>query len=437
MKDRFTLVLLFVSLWVFLVIFQKLIPIESNLVILFSFMVAYTLYTNAAFKHQRRKYKKNPPKLDTSYKPFVSILIPGHNEELVFVDTVQNILNLDYANYEIILIDDRSTDNTADVIKQLEKNYPDKIRAVIREMSAFPGKSAVLNDVLLMSKGDVICVFDADARIKPGFLNKLLPYLAPEDVGAVQARKIINNKHINFLTRCQNNEYSLDCHFQLGRDSIKGAVELRGNGQLIKKEALLDVNGWNNYSVTDDLDLSTKLHLKRWDVRYCIDAEVYEEGVTRFIPLLKQRRRWVEGSIRRYLDYFMDVLFSKDISLRVSFDMWAYIVEFVLPIWLFLEWSIQSFKFIKGYEHNILSSSIVLVGLCLFFLSGLVYSLRKYDNLSLVQAIKQSIETCFYLVIVWTPLVTIIALKILFMKRTMDWGKTSHGLEVEKQLETA
>jgi len=111
----------------------------------------------------------------------------------------------------------------------LEIKY-DKVTALIREKDAFPGKSAVLNDALLLAKGEAVLVFDADARISPDFLSKLIPNLEPEDVGAVQARKVIINKDYNFLTRCQNNEMTLDTHFQVGRDSIKGAVELRWNG---------------------------------------------------------------------------------------------------------------------------------------------------------------------------------------------------------------
>jgi 1,2-diacylglycerol 3-beta-glucosyltransferase len=397
-------------------------------------MVIYAGLLQAAQYHQKRKFKKSPPKLDTGYEPFVSILIPAHNEENVIENTVLNILSLDYDKYEIIVVDDRSTDKTSIILRELNKKYPEKVKYFIREEKAFPGKSAVLNEAFKISTGEIICVFDADARIQSGFLRKILPYLSDSEIGAVQARKVIINKDTNLLTRCQNNEYALDTHFQHGRDSIKGAVELRGNGQLIKREALIDVNGWNNFTITDDLDLSTRLHLKNWDIRFCIDTEVYEEGVTRFIPLLKQRRRWVEGSIRRYLDYFTQVLCSKDIPLRVSVDMWAYVSEFVLPVWLVSEWFIQGIKFIRGVEDNILSSLTVIFAVCIFFISGLVYGLRKYSKLTYWQAIKQAIETGIYMVIIWTPLVSFIVIKIILLKRTMDWGKTYHGIEMETKL---
>lgn len=428
MKDRITLAVLILLLWILLIIFQKYTPVKSSIFIIFGFIAIYAVLLHAAQHHQKRKSKKIPPKLDMSYEPFVSILIPAHNEASVIENTILNILSLDYNNYEIIAIDDRSTDETAITLNSLAKKYPDKVKCLIRNKNAFPGKSAVLNEALELSKGEVICVFDADARINHDFLKKILPYLADFDTGAVQARKIITNKNINFLTRCQNNEYTLDTHFQRGRDSIRGAVELRGNGQLIKKEALIDVKGWNNFTITDDLDLSTRLHLKNWDIRFCTDTEVYEEGIISLPSLLRQRRRWVEGSIRRYLDYFIEVFFSKDISLRVSLDMWAYISEFVFPVWLLSEWTIQGIKIIRGGGHNMLSSLAIIPAICLFFISGLVYSLRKYDKSSFLQAIIQSMETGIYMIFIWTPIVSFIIFKIIFLKRTMDWGKTVHGV---------
>ena len=427
MIERIVLLLIIVSLWVFLFIFQNYMSTFWAIIFLCAFMLSYVVYMQIALKHRKRKLKKNPPELNYNYKPFVSVMIPAHNEQDVIGNTVERVLKMNYEKYEVIVIDDRSDDNTAEVIRGLEQKY-EKVKAMVRDKDAFPGKSAVLNDAMEIAKGEAILVFDADAVMDENFLTNLVPHLEKDDVGAVQARKVVLNRNENFLTRCQDNEYALDTHFQVGRDAVKGAVELRGNGELIKREALTDINGWNNYTITDDLDMSTRLHIKGWDVRFCPDVCVYEEAVLKFIPLMKQRRRWIEGSIRRYLEHFAGVLFSKDMSLRVSIDMIAYITQFLLPFWMISEICFQAFKFVKGSPNCVLSSITVSVAVCVFFIIGLIYSSRKYIKLSRWDSIVQSVQTGVYLTGIWFPVVVLIVFKIIFQKKTMDWGKTTHGV---------
>ena len=434
MKERILLFTIVFGLGVFIYIFQSYFNTVWGLALLCVLMSIYVIFLNLSYKLKKRKLAKYPQIINEDYKPFVTIMIPAHNEEGVISNTVQNILQLDYENFDIIVIDDRSTDNTASVIKDLELKY-DKVTALIREKDAFPGKSAVLNDAYKIAKGDAILVFDADATVEPDFLKKMVPNLEPKDVGAVQARKVIRNKDVNILTRCQNNEYTMDAHLQVGRDSVKGAVELRGNGELIKREAIDDIGGWNNYTLVDDLDMSTRLHIKGWDIRFCLDAVVYEEGIIYLKPLYRQRRRWLEGTIRRYLENFGNILFSKDMSLRAGLDMMAYISEFIMPGWFLMEIFIRCFKILfKQAPTQMLYSSIFvgcIIGLGFFL--GVRYALRRYDFMPRFDAAFEAFFTSVYLFLVWFPLVIYIGLKIMFTKKDMNWGKTAHGLVQEEE----
>ena len=230
MKERLILFVIVFGLGVFIYIFQSYFNTVWGLAFLCSLMAVYLIFSTIAYQYKKRRLQKYPQIINEDYKPFVSIMIPAHDEEAVIADTVKNVLALDYDKFEVIVIDDRSSDNTASVIKDLENKY-DKVFALVREKGSFPGKSAVLNDALKLAKGEAILVFDADATVEPDFLKKLVAQLEPKDVGAVQARKVIRNKDFNWITRCQSNEYSIDVHCQLSRDSVKGAVELRGNGE--------------------------------------------------------------------------------------------------------------------------------------------------------------------------------------------------------------
>lgn len=437
MRERILLFIILSCLGVFLYVFQNYVNTIVGFVILCVCMVTYGLYSIAATKYQKRKLKKHPPVVNEDYKPYVSVLIPAHNEEFVIANTVENILKMTYPSFEVIVIDDRSTDGTAEVIRGLEGKY-ENVKTLIRQQSAFPGKSAVLNDAFKLAKGEAILVFDADATVEPDFLNRLIPKLEPADVGAVQARKIIRNKDVNFLTRCQNNEYTLDTYLQVGRDAVKGAVELRGNGELIKRQALEDIDGWNNYTITDDLDMSTRLHIKGWDVRFCPDAIVYEEGIISIKPLFRQRRRWLEGTIRRYLEYFFEAMKSKKMSLRARLDMAIYITQFIMPLWFMMEVFFRVVKLltdkIDPYSlHNVLWSSLVVSSVVgLGFIFAIRYSLRKYDHIKRMSALKQALETTVYFLIIWFPMELFICGKILFCKKDLNWGKTAHGLMAEE-----
>lgn len=204
------------------------------------------------------------------------------------------------------------------------------------------------NEALALCKGDVMAVFDADASVAPDFLTKILPCLAPENVGAVQAQKRMYEYQKGFLVDCQDTEYALDSYFQVSRDLIGGAVELRGNGQLVKRQALVDVGGWNNKAITDDLDLSMRLLVNNWDITFSPDTVVWEEAVPTLKGLLRQRRRWAEGSIRRYLDYIFPLNSPTRLSLVERLDTLVFTVYFVVPALMLLEAGSEIINLVTG-----------------------------------------------------------------------------------------
>lgn len=114
-------------------------------------------------------------------------------------------------------------------------------------------------------------------------------------------------------------------------------------------------------------------------------------------------------------------------SLRVSFDMTAYIIEFILPVWMVAEVLIQAYRWMKDNDNWVLSSMVLTLCICFFFVITLFYSLRKYVKLKPMKNIVQSVQTASYMMILWVPIAIFIIFKIIFMKNTMDWGKTQHG----------
>jgi 1,2-diacylglycerol 3-beta-glucosyltransferase len=242
---------------------------------------------------------------DSDDYPLVSLLVAAKNEEAVIGSLVEDLCTLDYpvSRYELWIIDDNSTDRTSAVLERLVKVYP-HLHMVRRPANASGGKSGALNQVLPLTQGEIIAVFDADAQVPKDLLRRVLPMFQREQVGAVQVRKAIANATANLLTRGQVAEMALDSYFQQKRIAIGGIGELRGNGQFVRRAALKRCGGWNEETITDDLDLTMRLHLDQWDIDFLMLPSVGEEGVTNAIGLWHQRNRWAEGGYQRYLDYW-------------------------------------------------------------------------------------------------------------------------------------
>jgi 1,2-diacylglycerol 3-beta-glucosyltransferase len=281
------------------------------------------------------KQEPHPPALSdvaVVNAPPVSLLVAAKNEEAVISHLVEMLCDLDYPTdkYEVWVIDDYSTDKTPQILDQLALEYP-QLRVIHRPAGAGGGKSGALNQVLPLTKGEIIGVFDADAKVSPNLLRRLIPLFDTPEMGAVQVRKEIANSGINFWTKGQSVEMALDSYYQQQRIAIGGVGELRGNGQFVRRSALQSCGGWNEQTITDDLDLTIRLHLDNWKIGFLFEPVVDEEGVSKAISLWHQRNRWAEGGYQRYLDYWRYII-STRLGLSKKLDMVNFIMlQYILP----------------------------------------------------------------------------------------------------------
>ncbi len=265
--------------------------------------------------------------------PYVSLLVAAKNEEAVITKLVKNMCALDYPlnNYEVWVIDDNSTDQTPVLLEKLAKEY-NQLKVIRRSPNAGGGKSGALNTVIPLVRGEILGIFDADAEVTPDLLRKVVPLFAREKVGAVQVRKTIANANLNFWTKGQSAEMVLDGFFQEKRIAIGGIGELRGNGQFVRLNALEECGRWNEQTITDDLDLTIRLHLNQWDIDFLSFPAVMEEGVTNPIALWHQRSRWAEGGYQRYLDYWQLILHNQ-MGFGKTWDLLQFLVtQYLLSI---------------------------------------------------------------------------------------------------------
>jgi 1,2-diacylglycerol 3-beta-glucosyltransferase len=265
--------------------------------------------------------------------PAVDVVVAARDEQAVIGRLVEGIARLRYPREALRLwvIDDGSSDRTPQVLADLQAEHP-FLRVLRREPDAGGGKSGALNLALQHVDAPWVLVLDADADLQPDTLERLIPLAEQGGWAGVQLRKAVANPEANWLTRAQAMEMALDTVVQEGRLSCGGVVELRGNGQLLRRTALEGVGGFNEDTVTDDLDLSFRLLLHQQPLAVVWDPPVAEEAVLGLPALWRQRQRWAEGGLQRFFDYAPGLL-SDRLSPGCKLDLLCFFVlQYVLPV---------------------------------------------------------------------------------------------------------
>jgi 1,2-diacylglycerol 3-beta-glucosyltransferase len=367
--------------------------------------------------------------------PYVSLLVAAKNEEAVISNLVKRLCDLDYpkTRYEIWVIDDHSTDQTPVLLDQLAAEY-DQVKVLHRSADAGGGKSGALNQVLPLTKGEIVGVFDADAGVSKDLLRRVLPFFSNPKIGAVQVRKAIANAAQNFWTRGQMAEMAFDTYIQQQRLASGGIGELRGNGQFVRRLALERCGGWNEQTITDDLDLTIRLHLDKWDIGFLDFPPVEEEGVTTALALWHQRNRWGEGGYQRYLDYWRLIASNRMGTLK-TLDLCSFmIIQFLLPAAAIPD-------SLMAFARKSLPILSPLTGLTLTLcLIGMFIGLRRtHRNEQLTVStffvtLLQTLRGTFYM-LHWMLVIAGMTARISVRPKRLKWVKTVHQGTGEESFE--
>ena len=240
--------------------------------------------------------KKEPLPLTST--PMVSILIPCFNEERVIQNTIEHFMQLDYPNYEIIAINDGSSDNTSAILAELTNKYK-KLRFINLKENC--GKANALYLGLIASKGEILVSVDADSYLAPDALKYIVPHFTNknngERVGAVTGNPRVRNRS-SLLSKIQLCEYSSIISMVKRTQRIWGKVmTVSGVVVAFRKRALMQVHLWDRDMITEDIAVTWKLEKNFWDIRYEPNAICWMLVPETLKGLFKQRLRWAQGGI--------------------------------------------------------------------------------------------------------------------------------------------
>jgi cellulose synthase/poly-beta-1,6-N-acetylglucosamine synthase-like glycosyltransferase len=255
-----------------------------------------------SLRQTRQKLGKKPSRRETF--PFFSIIVPVKNEEKVVGRLLNALCELSYPadKMEVIVVEDGSTDRSLDACNAFVKDQRLNLRIVQRRQS--DGKPSALNSGIAHAKGEIVGVFDADNVPARDVLLNVYRYFEDQQVAAVQGRTLSINAEKNMLTRIISREEDVWCEAYLrGKDALNLFVHLKGSCQFIRRDFLERVKGFNENSLSEDMELSAKTTEKGFKIKYAPDVQSWQESPCDLKQLFRQRTRWFRGTIEVALKY--------------------------------------------------------------------------------------------------------------------------------------
>jgi len=277
---------------------QKLGPIfiSALVVTLASFLLLLVLRHFMliwfSFLHQRElAYEEYP-----DVYPFVSIIVPAYNEAEVISASLSSLLELRYPYYEIIAVDDGSTDATFEKMKEFEGNhYGVRVQVFRKENS---GKADTLNHGIRRSKAPIVVCMDSDSRLTPDALRYAVRHFQDQCVGAVAGNVKVINRH-NIWTKLQALEYIEGLNIVRKAQAFFRSVNvIPGPIGIFRRTAIEATGGYDSDTFAEDFDMTVKILADGWKINYEPKAVAYTEAPEELLDVIQQRYRWSRGILQ-------------------------------------------------------------------------------------------------------------------------------------------
>lgn len=362
--------------------------------------------------------------------PMVSILVPCYNEADTIENTVRELSKIHYPNYEIIVINDGSSDNTEEVAYKLLDTY-EKMRFI--NLKENNGKANALYLGLIAANGEILVGVDSDSYLMPDALDYFVPHFTNpyngERVGAVTGNPRVRNRN-SLLAKLQLCEYASIISLIKRTQRIWGKVmTVSGVVVAFRKRALLDCELWDRDMITEDIGVTWKLEKKFWDVRYEPNALCMMLVPETMKGLQAQRRRWTQGGmeiLRRHFDIFHSWKTRRMIAVyleQLTTIAWA-ICWLILTIILLVVW----FRTGEWLSRPYIWKSLFLSVVCIIQFAVAMILDSRYDK----HLFKNAVTAIWYPFMYWyiNAIIVIASLPSLFRKRktTAKWESPDRGL---------
>ncbi len=230
--------------------------------------------------------------------PRVSIIVPAYNEGKVIESSIRSLLALDYPDFEIVVVDDGSEDDTYQKARRFE-GYHGAHRIRVRVLTQpNGGKARALNRGIAVSDGPLVLCMDGDSKLTPDTLRKAVRHFASPSIGAVAGNvKVVNRR--NLLCKLQALEYIEGLNLSRKAQGFFRIVNIiPGPIGLFRREVLEQVHFYASDTFAEDCDLTLDILMHGWRVKYEPEAIAYTEAPETLGDLYRQRYRWSRGILQ-------------------------------------------------------------------------------------------------------------------------------------------
>jgi len=304
------------------------------------------LFILLIYKYKDSIFEKKLKKLKEFSK--VSILVPAFNEQKTILKTLRSLERIDYPKklFEVIVINDGSTDKTSKLVNKYKKTT--SINLTFIDDKKNKGKAARLNQGISIAKGNLIACMDADTMVKPDILKKVIKHFSSKKIGAVTVAIDVNTN--NLLQKILAIEYTIGISLSIGILAKLGTVHVTpGPFTIFRKSMLEEIGGFDEKSITEDMEIAYRIHKHGYEIKSCLDAKVITEVPLNIKGLFRQRKRWYTGALQTLYQH-RDVMFKKELGIFGYFVPYTY--------------------------------SLILLGLFLFILSAIITLYNQYRSIS-------------------------------------------------------
>lgn len=378
------------------------------------------------FKYKHIDWAEIP----TEVEPFITIMVPAHNEEVVIEDTIDYLMTkINYGNYEVLVTDDGSTDETPAILARLQKKYP-KLRVI--RIDKNKGKAHAFDIGMAFAKVRLILSNDADTVPEPDALSNYVNYFirpGGRNISAVTANMDVKNR-TSLLGKSQTVEFSsivgIIKRTQAG--VLGGLYAYSGANTMYRKDALIDVGGFRQDRATEDISIAWDHQLNGWISVFAPTIIFFMEVPVSLPMLYRQRKRWAKGGTEVWLTNFKKVLFHPFENIGRTF---MFIDQTFSIIWsLFFCISFFVFIILMGvylyqgnFEQIYRTLTISFLFVCFEMISGILQLIASLVVDDQGRKLKYMLFAPLYMLLFWmVNAITIMTTFIPAIKTILGYG---------------